>query len=57
MFCFIEVTSNLSSKMSKRVADKELTDRNWQDEDEPEEVCGGVLKNISPFLIFILISN
>ena len=23
--------------MSKRVADKELTDRNWQDEDEPEE--------------------
>lgn len=23
--------------MSKRVAEKELTDRNWQDEDEPEE--------------------
>ena len=24
--------------MSKRIADKELTDRNWQDEEEPEEV-------------------
>ena len=26
-------------KMSKRVADKYITDRNWDQEDEPEEVC------------------
>ena len=25
-------------RMSKRVADKQLTDRNWQDEEEDEEV-------------------
>ena len=33
-------------KMAKRIAEKELTDRNWDQEDEAEEVKSSFPKNI-----------
>ena len=40
-----------SKKMAKRIAEKELTDRNWDQEDEAEEVKSSflLLLNLNSF--------
>lgn len=38
--CFSHVLLFPAGGMAKRIADKELTDRNWDQEEEGEEVSG-----------------
>jgi len=42
--------------MAKRIAEKELTDRNWDQEDEGEEVCHLSLWNIFTFPVEMQLS-
>lgn len=43
--------------MAKRIAEKELTDRNWDQEDEAEEVQNSSLRGLLPVLKLMLRSS